>query len=129
MPNNAETTTSSTLVFRELALEALAPLFNGVEWGKTKVLARDKDGVMLAWVSGGTVWSGLSGSSHAPSQLILVGPGYSRTGKVIATGGRLSKARLEALTEEIDNAFTVGLTERLRLGVTVALIGLGPHKS
>lgn len=105
--------------------EEVPYLMHGVDWGKTKVLARNAAGVMLVWISGGSVWNGLSASTnYCASELRIL-----RTerlngrimGLILHEGGRLSKRLIAAHTERIDAELGAGAALRITLKGTVSL--------
>lgn len=104
--------------------EQMPHLLHGVDWGRHKVLAKNANGVMLVWLSGGSVWSGMGGTHHCPSDLRIVYTdltqhGNRKMGRIINSGGRLSKARIEAASEQIDSVFGAGAAKSLTLKSTV----------
>ncbi|CRN65959.1 hypothetical protein SAMN05216576_107247 [Ectopseudomonas chengduensis] len=103
--------------------EEVPYLLNGADWGKNKVLARTTAGMMLVWLSGGSVWSGMNGTQYTPARLILLQEcgGSGRMGKTLHEGGRLSRRLLGLYQAEIEGAMGVGAVGQITLRSTVTL--------
>lgn len=58
----------------------------------------------LLWIRGGSVWSGMYGTTYTPGYLMLWQPSINRTGPIIGEdGGRLTRSRViehEKIIEE-----------------------------